>query len=1168
VSSLARRPSVCPSVVQDLLPDVTPIVRGAAAPGFTSAFYEGVGQEVQTQLGNAVSQEWMRAAQSEPLEEGILGALAGDAGGIAAAPPPTDGDPTDAATPSMTSAAQQLASAQGGDPLPSAVKDALAPTFGGDLGAVRVHRGESAVEDVDAGAAAFGQHVFFAPGAYDPSTPDGLGLIAHEVAHTTRRAPTGDDLVLGGTDTAAEGAAEAVADQVAATARGDAIATTASVAPAAGDGNTIQRGEAGVHQNAITMPGMGVEAAHLSSADNPNEAGHDRHGWRDRDSTNLSPDQRASLQVYAGNFMSDFSQTNTPAFLDIVSRFPTFTGGRGHAVGAAGGGRIIQALVRSFAILELGTEAAAVVTAANTEMYEGERHIDNPMGTSAEDYVVSSVSSGTALMPASAPAIPAPATCVGTSAPTPDQLLNTPQSGISPRRAADPLPMPRERATPGLAAEQTQSIHAGSAVGGLQFDNPRLFEVSDAGLSNHLYNSIEASKNSYLRAAQAGPTAVGRMHVGYADHIVQDYFSHSNFVEVGLNAYIGQALADGRDRGGPARGAGDAAPPESQQAFFAAMRAQGDHRGGDRPLVSAQFVAPLFDATSRDKTADSDQTGGRQAITTGTFGGVDTKVSIAHVFLPLLPKLHESLSRSIDTFLGVVEAAPAGATWDTLSAMLASGGRDGAVLQTMIDGLGDAGVGVSAPTGVSLNLVPLEVSPGLIGDPWTVDVPNFEQPMAVQWQDLTLTQGVASFCNAAAQVNDVKRGLQRFARFIHVDAIARAIDAEWDAAKDRCREGVRAQMNQLVRQMLATLTAELRGTPVTPEEAATFTSGNLADCLELASEAVHGAERHTAMAHRLADGDLADSARAASHTDRATDADHDGALSAAERQAYLDAQRAELVQRVGEVRGSGTDADPWVPLAALPPSHSEIGKDHPPHAPGEHAHEHHAPDADPTANRRSSADVDIINTRDDDDARRRAGEQRDAARQAAHPEHASEEDEHEAGSPFYGLGVALALEAQRHLYRQMELVWRQRTGDQGAHFTDFTDERGQAHSGREASERRDREMVVDHGELLGQGATQAARERQRNADQRHFRRAQDSAAGQAEAAQMPAVTDLLNLVDLFISHPDDSTWWRTVMDRYVGAHPAEVYSHIRRRNATRARPGAFGRAVDAIADRL
>lgn len=60
--------------------------------------------------------------------------------------------------------------------------------LGRDLGGVRVHTGERAQRAAGAmGAQAFAlgeKDVFFGPGGYDPSSRQGIGLLAHEIAHT------------------------------------------------------------------------------------------------------------------------------------------------------------------------------------------------------------------------------------------------------------------------------------------------------------------------------------------------------------------------------------------------------------------------------------------------------------------------------------------------------------------------------------------------------------------------------------------------------------------------------------------------------------------------------------------------------------------------------------------------------------------------------------------------------------------------------------------------------------------------------------------------------------------------------------------------------------------------------------------------------------------------
>jgi len=78
----------------------------------------------------------------------------------------------------------------GGTPLPADVRAAMEQRFGEDLGDVRVHAGAraaDAAEHLNAHAFAFGSHMVFGPGAFDPVTSPGRTLLAHEVAHVIQQ---------------------------------------------------------------------------------------------------------------------------------------------------------------------------------------------------------------------------------------------------------------------------------------------------------------------------------------------------------------------------------------------------------------------------------------------------------------------------------------------------------------------------------------------------------------------------------------------------------------------------------------------------------------------------------------------------------------------------------------------------------------------------------------------------------------------------------------------------------------------------------------------------------------------------------------------------------------------------------------------------------------------
>lgn len=76
------------------------------------------------------------------------------------------------------------------EPLPVRLRAELEDAFGADLDALRVHHDAAAgAAALSAGARAFASaaHLFFAPGAYAPSSLAGRQLIAHETAHALQQ---------------------------------------------------------------------------------------------------------------------------------------------------------------------------------------------------------------------------------------------------------------------------------------------------------------------------------------------------------------------------------------------------------------------------------------------------------------------------------------------------------------------------------------------------------------------------------------------------------------------------------------------------------------------------------------------------------------------------------------------------------------------------------------------------------------------------------------------------------------------------------------------------------------------------------------------------------------------------------------------------------------------
>ncbi len=78
----------------------------------------------------------------------------------------------------------------GGSPLPPPVRSEMESHLGYDLSPVRVHTGAAADTlntAVQAEAFTAGTDVFFSPGAFDPRTPAGKELLAHELTHVVQQ---------------------------------------------------------------------------------------------------------------------------------------------------------------------------------------------------------------------------------------------------------------------------------------------------------------------------------------------------------------------------------------------------------------------------------------------------------------------------------------------------------------------------------------------------------------------------------------------------------------------------------------------------------------------------------------------------------------------------------------------------------------------------------------------------------------------------------------------------------------------------------------------------------------------------------------------------------------------------------------------------------------------
>jgi hypothetical protein len=471
--------------------------------------------------------------------------------------------------------------------------------------------------------------------------------------------------------------------------------------------------------------------------------------------------------------------------------------------------------------------------------------------------------------------------------------------------------------------------------------------------------------------------------------------------------------------------------------------------------------------------------------------------------MPLLGNLHASLMRSIDEFAGLVEVASPEATSPTLLARLTAASREGEAFTILLEAMGDAGVGIPVPTDISLGTYPQAISPGIFGDPWTVSLPD--GTLDVTWgAGIPIMGAIDGFLSVYGTFKELKNGLSSVANYIQLTTIQNLIENAWKAIHHQFTAAVKQGMTSLLATMIAAMTAEMQGKEMTVEDYANAASANIDELLETANHTLHEQEESTSMADRMATGDLAELTRGG------------------------DATREALERQVGPVTGSGRVGDPWIPVNPLPPSHSEISKDHPPHDPSDHSHDHHG---EHHYDEQEGALV------DEHEAREMFGLEDHPPDLPHHEGGGMDQEAH--GSPFFGISNALGREAMRHIYtevdRMLAAIADRRPG-QDRHLIS-----------EGAAARRESEMEnQDHDAMLEQAQTQATSEATR-ARQQGFRHMQGD--GDPMLEQHPALRSLVNLVDLFISHPDASTWWVTVVDNYVGEHAEEVHAHIRRRNS-------------------
>ena len=951
-------------------------------------------------------------------------------------------------------AAQQAASVSGGTPLPDDVRAKMERQLRADFSNVRVHTNAQAEQGgaaMNAPAYTVGQNIFFRAGfgVRDEA------ILAHELVHVVQQGgaqPTAGAARVGERHDAAENEAEKVGEAVT---RGD----DAPAISTGHDPSTVRRFGAGFEK--------------------------DGHGSIEKDAAGASGDSQGLKEMYSGNFMRDMNQLNVPTVIDNLQKLPKDLGNpKGDAIGGKGAMEITTAVIKALAMLELGPKIAnSLITKGAIGAYRPEEHIDNPMGTGAADTIVTNTDANKVKTPGKQKPdgskepdvkfeVGEPRHGDGTVATK--EVNKPPETNVDKALTALGLPDKQEVLDPkgtGADSDRDRDLK-GSAIPGNQVENPELYKVAPSGLANHIYNSNESVKGRWLKAAQLGSSPLGRSEFGAGSHAVEDYFSHSNFVEVALNSYIAQALSfknkDEKSKG------------------FAKKVAEGNQKKWGTQTVGDQhyYVDTLYDASVPAPKGKPGAKPGpkRQAITTGSFGGKDTKVSIAHVLLPHLPKLQTALLKAVDLGFGIA-STDGGGGWDKIKAKLI-GTPEGSAGATLLEGFDHAGMVAPVPD-LKLKWKSFPISPGIIGDPIMVSLPYGVDHIS---QSVSITTAFGTYAGIYKNVKDMIALVNKYAEyakkiFIPLDWLIDLLNEELKKVEQMARKAIKEQVTAGLVAVVDSISnrppaekdkAKKEGHAADPKNPDAEFTKDLGDALDYLHDSVESVEQETSIETRLKSGDLSQMPKA---------------------------KVEALIGPVTQVSEDTTDASGkkvhrtyYKAVNPLPPSHSEIAKDHGPHAEVDHHHDHDNPE---------------------------------------HPGN-------EAGSAFFSLARPLAVEAMRHYDAQMQVVWKAHGGADTSLFGDGKEYGYQSGVGGDSK--------AIHDGVMGEAKANAATEsKSAKAEGRHY--LQDDKKEQI--AKLPGVPDLLNLVDFFISHPDNSNWWKPIFDAEVANNPEPIYQSILRRNETR-----------------
>lgn len=344
---------------------------------------------------------------------------------------------------------------------------------------------------------------------------------------------------------------------------------------------TVRRGEPGVHRDIELRAWGGHNLVNLNKK------------WGDElDRRHPSPTRlELALETYSGNWMRDFSQVYVPFVKKLLKESFDMEPSMAE--------KLLGSLLKALATIEFGDNISRHITIDNLKSYLPEEHMDNPAGMLRSELL---------------------------------------EWRAKAREDWEQFSIPPEGSP------------RSTGLKGSQVENPGLYAVSPTGLTLHIYNTIEWVKSSFrmailptasLRAGQNDAAYMRRMYYGRGLHGIEDYFAHSNYIEVALNIVLNNPTV---------LKAKESSSTDLPPKLKSVSRSQ--KYNGEEYFVDTLFWKnPPRKQFDREKSSDSLRWQGRparQAITTGTFKSFDTKISIAHFVLNLMPKIPKIIDHAID----------------------------------------------------------------------------------------------------------------------------------------------------------------------------------------------------------------------------------------------------------------------------------------------------------------------------------------------------------------------------------------------------------------------------------------------------------------------------------------------------------------------------------------